>query len=55
MNFILNEEWIDITQHRVAEENNVTTCIPLLSSCEELFAKLNSTSVSKAIFSSNWG
>lgn len=36
------------------EENNVATCIPLLSSYEELFAKLNSTSESKAISSSNW-
>lgn len=54
MNLFLNEEWIDIIQTRVAEDNNVTTCIPLLSSYEELFPKLNSMSESKAIFSSNW-
>lgn len=39
MNLFLNEEWIDITQRRVAKENNVTTCTPLISSYEQLFAK----------------
>lgn len=30
MNLYLNEEWISIAQSRAAEENNVTTCTPLL-------------------------